>query len=127
MQIRESFKTMSKGSTINVHGKLRELDIEVPVSNIISIDMIAGTDSELENLGFTWKVSRFTQKSMDVSLDFEYPLFVSSQGDRDQLNVTFKSSDLFIDEDYMRLEEDITLIKIVPKQYADKQEKITLE
>ena len=64
---------------------------------------------------------------MDVTLVFDKPLFVSPARERDQLSVTFKSSYIFVDEDNLTFEKDITLLKSVPTQFANAKEKIALE
>ena len=53
---------MSKGSSINLNDKLRKLkDKEkVPVSDIVEVEMVMGPDTVKENIGFTWKVDKFT-------------------------------------------------------------------
>ena len=62
MNVREGFKNMSKGSSINLNDKLRKLkDKEkVPVSDIVEVEMVMGPDTVKENIGFTWKVDKFT-------------------------------------------------------------------
>ena len=83
MQVREGFKNMTEGSSIDLIVKLRELNVKVPVSDIVEIEMVMGPDSVQENLGFTWRVTKFTKQEMIINLDFEKPNFISAGSERD--------------------------------------------
>eukprot|EP00353_Schmidingerella_taraikaensis_P003245 CAMPEP_0185576432 /NCGR_PEP_ID=MMETSP0434-20130131/7362_1 /TAXON_ID=626734 ORGANISM="Favella taraikaensis, Strain Fe Narragansett Bay" /NCGR_SAMPLE_ID=MMETSP0434 /ASSEMBLY_ACC=CAM_ASM_000379 /LENGTH=111 /DNA_ID=CAMNT_0028193639 /DNA_START=79 /DNA_END=414 /DNA_ORIENTATION=+ len=101
--------------------ELRKLagEEEVPVSDLVEFKVLPGLNSEEENLRFSWKVQSFTKKSLAVKLEFERPLFVSTQqGYRDSLEVTLKSGYL-LDEDNLPLEKDATFTKQMPKQFSD--------
>ena len=97
------------------------------MDDVVKLELVSGSDLENDNLGFTWQVSTFTKQTMDISLVFDKPLFVSSQSPSDQLSVTFKSSEILLDEDNLAFEEDVTLFKKVPTQYADANAKKALE
>ena len=83
MKVREGFKNMSKGSSIDLNGKLRELKDKVPVSDIVEVEMVMGPDTVKENLAFTWKVDTFNTQDMLIHLDFEKPIFISARNERD--------------------------------------------
>ena len=65
----------------------------MPASDIIELEMIPQGDTKSVDLGLRWKVKKFTKQYMDIDLEFEKPLYVSTTDDeRDKLKVTIKSS-----------------------------------
>ena len=68
MQVKKEFKTMRKGGTIKI-GRRLEAE-EIPVSEIVEIDVLPGYYSEPENLDFDWYVDDFTEKEMRIQLEF---------------------------------------------------------
>ena len=110
---------MVQGGQVNLKSLRRGLQVSVPASYIIDIEMVPQGDYSSQDLSIRWKVKKFTKKYMDINLGFDKPLFVSASSQHDLLKVTIKSSAIFLDEDYLTFEQDQILLKPVPKQYSD--------
>ena len=52
---------------------------------------------------------------------------ISKNSDREELEVVIKSNGYIVDEDLLTPEEDIKMIKQIPKQFADEGTKKVLE
>ena len=51
--------------------------------------MIAGEDTDIEKIGYTWSVVSMGTRSINLQLNFEYPLYISTNRDREKLKVIF--------------------------------------
>jgi len=72
--------------------KLEADDSKVAIEEIITVETLPGLDSEEENLEMSWRIVFKGSQEMLVLVDFEKPLYVSTQGDKDEVKVTIKST-----------------------------------
>ena len=52
---------------------------------------------------------------------------MSTSGERDSIEVKLKTDGYLLDEDYLTFEEEVTLVKNIPKQFPDPEVKEALE
>jgi len=78
--------------TMLVPGNLTGFDDEV-----LLISIKPGFESKNENLGFTWELVSYTEEGLDVQINFEKAVYVSSNADKDILNAMLMDPNWFVD------------------------------
>ena len=96
----------------------RRLQTEIEFE-VLSVQVHPGEDSLPENLKFNWKPIQINEDGIEIQLNFDSPLRVSTSGDKDEVEVKILKHNFFIDKYGQTLQEDITLKKNLPNQFPD--------
>jgi len=73
-------------------------------------------DDELD-INFSWAITEMTETSLTISMDFEVPESLSSDGEgKDFLQVTFHGSDLIVGQNGLPIEVGMTITKEITRQ-----------
>ena len=51
------------------------------------MEVVAGEDTDVEKIGYTWNVVSVGTRSMDLQLNFENPLYISINKEREKVLV----------------------------------------
>ena len=82
--IPELVSLSSNGITMtNTDKNGRILKTTEPSLDIFTVTVLPGGFSDIEDLGFEWKVTKFTSQAMTLKVDFAKPLSVSSSPEND--------------------------------------------
>lgn len=63
----------------------RHLSGKILADDLVVIDVKEGSDIDDSELAFSWEVTDFTERRMEIQIDFEKPVAVSTQGARDEI------------------------------------------
>ena len=66
---------------------------------LIKAFVVAGSDSDIQNLEATWSILRMEKRSLEFQITFEKPLYVSSAGEPDSLGVLVQDVGYFLSEE----------------------------
>lgn len=61
----------------------------VSVDEILQVRLIPFYETNIDKLGYSWKIAKVSSKSLEIQMIFENPLFVSASVDQDSLEVEF--------------------------------------
>ena len=61
-------------------------------------------DSDPEKLGYSWEVLRMNQRSLEIQVTFQNPLYVSVQGESEQVEIKINDGTAFISSEGLPLE-----------------------
>ncbi len=86
---------------------------------VLSVQVHPGEDSLPENLNFNWKPIQINEDGIEIQLNFDSPLSVSTSGDKDEVEVKFLKNSFFTDKYGQPLQGEFTLKKNLPNQYPD--------
>ena len=100
--------------------------VDYMTDEIIEANVLIGVDSEPQNINLTWQVVSMKSRSLEIQLNFEKPLYISSQSEPEVLEVKIKDSLQFFSTEGLPLkkinEDDdddapVFLRKKIPKQF----------
>ena len=85
----------------------RLLEEEERVDNeLIHVTVAAGLDSDPKDLEASFEIVKMEKRSLQLQINFEKPLFVSTAGEPDYLGVTFKNVEHFCSEEFLPIKTD---------------------
>ena len=61
-------------------------------------------DSDPEKLGYSWEVLRMNQRSLEIQVTFQNPLYVSVQDESEQVEIKINDGTAFISSEGLPLE-----------------------
>ena len=71
---------------------------------VIVTKVVLGEFSPPEKLGYTWSVTKMTKRSLKLQINFENPIYVSTEEEPEQLEITFNGGQVFASEEGLLLE-----------------------
>lgn len=75
----------------------RRLQSEVEF-DVLSVQVHPGEDSQPKDLNFNWKLKKINELGIEIQLNFESPLRVSTSGEKDAVEVKFLKHSFFMDK-----------------------------
>ena len=70
---------------------------------IIEANILIGSESDPSNIGVAWQVVAMNSRSLELQLNFEKPLYISTEREPEILEVKFLDRQLFLSTDGLPL------------------------
>ena len=81
----------------------RRLLENIKNGELIHASVTAGSDSDPEDLEATYEILQMDKRSLHLQMNFKKPLYVSSAGEPDYLEVVFQDVEHFCSEEFLPL------------------------
>ena len=72
--------------------------------NVFSLDVQLGAYSLPEDLGYSWSIQSYVGRELVLVIDFEKPLYVSTEEDPEYLEIVIRDGSLFLSQEGLPLE-----------------------
>lgn len=97
-------------------------------AEMVTVELLDETDPEVTaSKAFSWTILDYSENEMQIKLDFEEPLQISSTLTLDLISVTFVDTSFIFDKQGMHLEAMTHLSGLIPTQYASEEERALIE
>jgi len=83
----------------------------------LRVEIIAGEDTNKSDTEFTWNMTKFSGREMEIQLNFTKPHAISMNEFVEQLQITFNDALAFLSEDGNFVKRDLLITKEIPSQF----------